>query len=310
MPIEIKEISYKNFGKCLKISNGKIELIVSIDMGPRILSFALNGGENVLFNDIHRKYKEDNEAIKNYYGEDKVRYRYGGHKIITTPEIMPDSFYPDNKPVTYSIKNNSVTLEQEEQDKNKISIAVEIIMSETIENVMIVHSVKNLAKSQINLGLSASTDVRSGGTLLIPQNKKYLSEFSPNRSYALWPYSKVNDSRLFMGEDFISIKQDESKRDKFKLGVNNYSNWAAYFCCDNIFVKNYVHNIGAKYPDFNSSFEVFTDENLLEIRTLSPLSLLNPLEVSKHVENWSIYSCDEKIDFKDEKQIQAVIDKY
>ncbi len=309
MPIEIKEIDYENFGKCIELSNGKIKLVVSIDIGPRILSFSLDDGKNVLFNDSSRIYKEDSESVKSYYGENKIRYRYGGHKLITTPEIMPDSFYPDNDPVTYSIENNRIVLEQKEQDKNKISITIEIIMNEKENDVMIVHAVKNLSKSPINIGISASTDVNANGVLVIPQNKSFISEFLPNRSFALWPYAKINDQRLFAGDDFITIKQDNNISDKFKLGVNNYSNWAAYFCCNNIFIKNYVHNKQAKYPDFNSSFEVFVDENLLEICTLSPLNVLKPGEVIKHVENWSISTYDEKIDFNNEEQIKAIINK-
>ena len=45
-------------------------------------------------------------------------------------------------------------------------------------------------------------------------------------------------------------------------------------------MKHYVHNKSARYPDFNSSFEVYTDDKMLEIKTLSPLYRMEPKETS------------------------------
>ena len=176
MSLEYKEIEFENFGKCLSISNEKIKLLVTVDIGPRIIYFGLNDGKNVLFNDIERNYIEDLEVIKSYYGEDKVRYRYGGHKMLTLPEIMPDSFYPDNKALTYSITNNGAVFFQEEQEKNDISISLEILLNDSSNDVMIIHTLKNTSKIEQEIGISASTDMNPSGTLIIPQNKSFKSE--------------------------------------------------------------------------------------------------------------------------------------
>ena len=47
MAIEIKEVHYDAWGNCLRLSNGFIETIVSIDYGPRVVSFRLVEGKNV-----------------------------------------------------------------------------------------------------------------------------------------------------------------------------------------------------------------------------------------------------------------------
>jgi hypothetical protein len=44
----IEEIEHREFKRCLKISNRDTDIIVSLDFGPRILSYALDGGENIL----------------------------------------------------------------------------------------------------------------------------------------------------------------------------------------------------------------------------------------------------------------------
>lgn len=38
--MEIKEIQYGNYGKCVSLSNGVLQAIVTIDFGPRIISFS------------------------------------------------------------------------------------------------------------------------------------------------------------------------------------------------------------------------------------------------------------------------------
>ena len=59
-------------------------------------------------------------------------------------------------------------------------------------------------------------------------------------------------------------------------------------------MKHYVHNKSARYPDFNSSFEVYTDDKMLEIKTLSPLYRMEPKETIRHVENWSLSKAPER----------------
>ena len=45
MPINTREISYKTFGRVLAVENGSIELYVTLDIGPRIIRYALAAGK-------------------------------------------------------------------------------------------------------------------------------------------------------------------------------------------------------------------------------------------------------------------------
>ena len=50
--VTVKEIeSFKEYGKCVSISNGVIEALVTIDLGPRIISFGYVGGTNFMSSD-------------------------------------------------------------------------------------------------------------------------------------------------------------------------------------------------------------------------------------------------------------------
>ncbi|HBJ24735.1 MAG TPA: hypothetical protein DDY65_01820, partial [Ruminococcaceae bacterium] len=72
------ELNYKNFGKCVKLDNGMASIIVTVDVGPRIISYCLNGHENMLLEDVDREFKDDSPELREYFGEDKTWYIYGG----------------------------------------------------------------------------------------------------------------------------------------------------------------------------------------------------------------------------------------
>ena len=78
-----EEASYKNYGKCLSISNGAIEVLVTVDVGPRIIRCACAGKENMMFEDIGRGTTHD---VSQLYGEGKTWNIYGGHRLWMSPE--------------------------------------------------------------------------------------------------------------------------------------------------------------------------------------------------------------------------------
>ena len=44
----MEKVAWHNLPNCLKLSNGDAELIVTTDIGPRIVHYALAKGENIL----------------------------------------------------------------------------------------------------------------------------------------------------------------------------------------------------------------------------------------------------------------------
>ena len=51
MACEIKELEFENYGNCLSVSNGMIEAVVTIDVGPRIIYFG-SSAEKMSFTTI------------------------------------------------------------------------------------------------------------------------------------------------------------------------------------------------------------------------------------------------------------------
>ena len=72
MSIEIKEKDFEYYGNCVHITNGIIEVIVTIDVGPRIVRFGYVGGENMLYNDLQRSYVTDGNEYEDVFGKSNL----------------------------------------------------------------------------------------------------------------------------------------------------------------------------------------------------------------------------------------------
>jgi hypothetical protein len=103
MTIQCNEISYQNFGRCICLENGVIRLIATLDVGPRIIYFATRGNSNILFEDVRRDFCE----LTKGYG---TWYAYGGHRLWSAPEVMPETYYPDNSRVEWEFTDDVLTL--------------------------------------------------------------------------------------------------------------------------------------------------------------------------------------------------------
>jgi hypothetical protein len=100
----MKKIRYSDIEGCLRLTNGEIEVVVTTEIGPRIVGYSLVGEENVL--GLHPQAKVETEL-----GTWKP---IGGHRLWIAPETMPDSYAPDDAPVEhfYDAEKNSLRLIQ------------------------------------------------------------------------------------------------------------------------------------------------------------------------------------------------------
>ena len=44
-------INYKTYGKCAKLSKGGKTMLVTVDLGPRVIFYGMDGGENIFYED-------------------------------------------------------------------------------------------------------------------------------------------------------------------------------------------------------------------------------------------------------------------
>ena len=94
--VKIEKTNYKGWPNSYRISNGEVEVVVTSDIGPRIMRYAFPGGKNL--------FKEFAEGLGKS-GERTWQLR-GGHRIWIAPEDAVRTYAPDNGPVHISIKGD------------------------------------------------------------------------------------------------------------------------------------------------------------------------------------------------------------
>jgi hypothetical protein len=279
--------TYRAVTNCVKISNGSAEVIVSTEFGPRILSYSLAGGENIL--GWHPEAK-----VQTALGEWRP---YGGHRLWAAPENMPRSYAPDSAPVEYFVKSDlSVRFMPPPETSTGLQKQITVSLSKEGSGAVLEHRITNIGENEIELSAWALTIMRDGGEAVIPGEpwQPYSPEhLLPVRSLALWSYTDFTDPRWRFSKDSIRLRCDSAYPNQQKIGVLNRQGWAGYEWEDLKFVKRFDFVEGAEYPDFNSNTEVYTAGSFMELESLSPLTKLAQGEFVVYVERWELLSRSE-----------------
>jgi hypothetical protein len=296
--ISIKETTYGQYGKCIALSNGRVELMVTVDMGPRIIRFGFSGKENELC---------ENAPTTVEVGEGQWKLM-GGHRLWHSPESNPRTYMPDNQPVEWREIDGGIRVIQQEEPWVQIVKEMDIKLASCCNKVSIVHRLTNKNAWPVELSVWALTVMAAGGKEVVPQPQRDTGLLA-NRLVALWPYAKMNDLRVYWGDKYITLQQDASVDTAFKLGIPNEDGWAAYFNHGNLFIKRYHHRMDAQYPDFGVSYETYTNDYMVEMESLSPMTLLQPDETVAHVEEWELIE-GVPVPSNDEGDIHRIVKEY
>ncbi len=310
MAVKISEIKYKNFGRCIRIENAFVELIVTVDIGPRIIRYSIKGGDNFFFEDKQRKIKHESKDLSDYYGKGSCWYIYGGHRIWVSPERLPQTYFPDNSRVVYNVVGGrTVVFTPPPQRQNGLQVTLEITLDEYSCDVTVKNSIKNIADHAQKFSVLALSVLAPGGIEIVPLND-YDSGLLNNKSFSLWPYATLSDKRVEFSTDMMMLKQDKKEDTNFKIGCDNRRGWSAYILKDAMFVKRFEYIDGAIYPDNGSNFETYTCQQMLEMESLSPLVSVAPNDTLTHVEKWEIIDDVRAPKLGDFSTVESIIRKY
>ena len=308
MSVKIVKESYKNYGDCLKISNNICEVIITVDVGPRIIGYNLLGKENVFYNDIDRNYCNKGEDYDKYYYPGAEWNIYGGHRLWISPEAEVKSYYPDNDPVNYDIIENGVRLNCDAQKGNNVQYTITVTLSEDTTKLKINHQIKNTGNETKTFAPWCLSVMASGGVGITPMPMTKTGLLA-NRVLSLWDYSKMNDDRVYWGDKYIILKHDN--KPPFKYGIKMTDDWAAYLVSEQLFVKRFYTEPNGNYTDFGVSFESYTCAAFHEVESLGVLSDVEPTESVEHSEEWELSKCETKIaDIRNESTIDEIVNTH
>jgi hypothetical protein len=278
----------------LVLANNEVELLITLDVGPRIISYRHQSGLNLFktFDDQLGKSGEPDWQIR------------GGHRFWIAPETT-SSYFPDNHPVSFSlIGENHVRLRTPTEAQSGIEKELEIFLDEKTSRVTINHSMTAARPSISDIALWGLTAFKPGGKAVIPMPPKNLHpndlsitekksgndaalNLLPNRSISLWAYTDLSDPRFKWHKDRLEINQHANTAST-KLGFLHQMKTAHYEVDGYRFSKTIDYRQDATYPDGNCNLEIFTDGTMLELESLSPLVALKKDEKIIHTESWSL----------------------
>ncbi len=282
-----KVIQYEGFGKCVELCNGIVRVVATLEFGPRIIRYSFAEGENMFFENPDKSFGDGGEDFDRYYGKGAAWYIYGGHRLWTSPEILPRTTYPDNDPVSYELTESGVILTPPIQKWNQIGYVIEITLSENSSDVTVSHRITNHGPWDISLAPWPITVMAPGGTEVIPQ-PDVVNGCLSNRQLALWAYTKLNDPRVSWQHKFIVLKQDPTVDAPFKFGINSQHGYALYFNHGDVFIKRFDLVENGTYPDGGMSYETYTNKLFLEMESLGELQSIAPGNSITHNEYWAL----------------------
>ncbi len=279
--IKIKEVRFAGWSQCLELSNDVVELVVTTEVGPRILHFGWkNQNDKLFYIDSETKGVTGGKHFK----------LYGGHRFWHGPEVKPRTYVPDNSTIAHEWDGKVLRLIPAVEELTGLQKIVEIRLHETDPSVSVSHQLVNHGQWEITAAPWALTVLAPGGTAIIPQEPfvPFPKALLPARPLVLWQYTDMSDPRFKWAARYVALAQDPSRNDQLKFGVRNSVGWGCYILGSNAFVKKAVLKPDAEYPDFGCNWEVFTDANFLELETLGPLAPLKAGETVSHEEEWAL----------------------
>ncbi len=216
---------------------------------------------------------------------------FGGHRFWVAPETWDTCYHPDNHGVSISQAGGRIVLGRDGEPPLHLYKQMTIQMDQNESSIKISHFLRNDSQKPFSCAPWGITMLTPGGTAISPLRKDFNGSagLTPDRALMLWPYTRINDPRLYIQDDVAYIKA-ENGESPLKIGARMPSGWLAYLHQGVCLYKKAGFNTAAQYPDFGCNLEVYTNGVFIELETLGELKTLKPGESTLHIEEWQMFS--------------------
>jgi hypothetical protein len=278
--ISIHKTEFAGWSNCYRITNDKVEVIATTDVGPRIIRYGFIGERNLfaVFGEQAGKSGEPYWQIR------------GGHRLWIAPEVIPDTYALDNRTVQVTTTEDTLTLRGQIEPETELRKQISITMSAE-GAITIAHQIENAGPKSRRFAPWALTVMAPGGVAIAPfpprgSHGEYLL---PTNPLAMWAYTDFSDPRWRFTKKYLLLSSEPGTNTPQKAGIFHPHTFCAYLLGSYVFTKRYTASRTAPYPDFHCSLELFTNHEFLEIETVGPLADVVPGTAISHVEHWSLY---------------------
>jgi hypothetical protein len=265
-----------------RIENKFMQVDFLSEAGPRLVRLLVKGSNENLLAEV------PNLVQPTPFGD---YHFFGGHRLWHSPESMPRSYLPDNHGLQIEeLPGGALRLTQPVETGSGLRKVMELQLSADAPHLVIRHFLTNAGLWPVECAPWAITQLKLGGLAIIPQQKGVPeAQLLPDRRLTIWNYTRLQDPRLHLGDDFILI-EGAGSRPPCKIGTLNPQGWLAYLLGETLFVKRFAHQPEAVHVDFGCDTEVYVDDRFIELETLGPLVTMQPGQTVSHSETWEVHS--------------------
>jgi hypothetical protein len=279
--VTVEKVVYLDQPNCYTLTNGTVEVIVTTDIGPRVIRYGFVDADNILA-------EVPDLVTKTDLGDWKP---WGGHRLWAAPETMPGSYAPDNSPLDYHIEGNYAIRLMQPTDASGLQKEITVTLTPQGTCVTLHHTITNRNCWRIAVAPWTVTIMNGGGLTVLPQEpyRSHDDYLLPARPLVLWYFTDLSDPRWTIGPRYICLKTDERMAAPQKIGIANKQGWCAYHRHQTLFVKRFGYQEGASYPDYGSNNETYTTGSYMEVESLGPMQQLEPGDAAEHIEHWYLF---------------------
>jgi len=279
--IKMEKVAYGGWPNCIQLSNGKVDLVATTDVGPRIIRFGFVGEKNL--------FKENPDQLGKTGGDKWISY--GGHRFWHAPEIMPRTYAPDNSTVEFKWAKSTLHLIQAVEASTGMQKEIEVTLDAKENRVTVLHRLRNKNAWEVEAAPWALTVMQGPGRAIFPQ-EPFVKQLLPVRPLVLWGYTDMKDPRWIWGSKYIQLRCQPKLGTPQKFGARNTLGWGAYCRGEDVFIKRFSFEQSANYTDFGCNTECYTNGEMLEVESLGPLSKIAPGASVEHIEHWYLFKAE------------------
>jgi len=297
--ISIQKINYQGWANSWQVTNGEVELVVTGDVGPRVMRYGFAGGQN-FFKEFAGQMGKTGEA---------GWQPRGGHRVWIAPEDIVKSYAPDNARVAIQVEGDAIVCTGPVEALTGMEKKITVRMAATGPAVELIHELRNAGAEPYHLAPWILTMFAQGGTGIhgFPPRGTHPETLEPTNPLVMWAFTHLDDPRWRLSRKYLVLRQDPRNSNPQKLGTYNRHTWGAYLLNGELFVKRYEAIAApSAYPDFGCTFETFTNADILELETLGPLKTLAPGQSVSHTERWTAHR-DVKLSAWTDEELDAVV---
>ena len=160
---------------------------------------------------------------------------------------------------------------------------------------------QEIGANAIVTGLGSNRVAAGTASMTVTLRFDFNSDTNADRVAVLFDFT---DDRWTFGSRYVFLRQNP-KKGPTKIGLAHPVPWVAYLNQGTLFVKRFGRLEWADYPDMGTTYQTFSNEDMLEMETVGPLVTLIPGQSAELEETWELFT--DVPDVKTEADVDRVI---